>query len=489
MNSNGHLNGNGSVLVSQNGVSTDGRNADIQLIKSDRPAELFYSYDQGVLDGMLEARSYHFEQFIDAYHYREYKNKSIYYLRGQIKELLDKKALATQHTDTLKEQKGKKEAERASCTFRLDYLNKVIQYWDGRIVEAKENLREIISFKTDYNLFAGLIFFVFAILFIAADYAICLDIVANSLKIGFENGKKTANAYLFALAMSGLAVVLKPAYDRLIEKPYHQSGRKRAFNLVIIVMAICVIGMLFSLGVFREMVLSSGLMDASQQGGFTTNVVTPPVDVNAAAKIAHSIPARIGIVSSTILFAIAGAICLGISIPVIHRNFRNFWNRFRSRRWEFRRFRFFELVSNSQSQQASLDAEITILNQKIDSLSKEINVDDIIKEKQTLIHIYLHGEKTQNAEKSKALYLAGYERGGKLIGKVPQDWIFEKVSNSGHTNSEANDSILSGKQIKNDNGIGYRTRPFVALRKMIARNFKKSWSEGKEIETEYYNFE
>jgi hypothetical protein len=94
----------------------------LELLKSDRPTELFRSYDQGMMDGLLQNNTMYFEQFIDAFHFREFKNKSIYFLRGQLKELLEKQAGAKEKIESLRKQKCEKEAEREGFGFKLDYL-------------------------------------------------------------------------------------------------------------------------------------------------------------------------------------------------------------------------------------------------------------------------------------------------------------------------------------------------------------------------------
>lgn len=452
--------------------------AQMPLIKSDRPAETFNMYDQGVLDGMLEVKFQHFEKYIDAYHFREYKNKSIHFLRDQIRELQMKQAEAIRELDILEEKRTEKLAKSKALGFRLDFLNRKFGFWALRIDEALKSRDKIMSIKSDYNLLAGLIFFLFALVFIVADYAICLNIVADALKIGLVEGRKTMISHLFAFAMSGLAVALKPAYDRLVEKPYQESQKKKAFTWFILLLSGSVIVMLLCLGAFRE-------ENIATMNKLLTN--------NGSAELENlqdSTYARVGIISSTVLFAIAGAICLGISLPVIHKNFRILWNRFRIKTSQTSEMRIAEKLSLVLSSQAEVDSELTNIDRKISYWKKHADVDETIEDKRKLIHLYQHGERIQNAERSKSIYLAGYERGEKLIGNTSRDWIIDKIfdSNSPGSGSDFTDpKILPG--VKKDNGISKRTRPFVALRRMIAGSFKQKWNTGKDIEIEYYNFD
>ncbi len=465
--------------------------ADINLIKEDRPIELFRSYDQGIMDGLLEIRTDHFEQFIDAYHFREFKNKSIYHLRGQIKELLDKQATAKEKLQTLTVEKHNKQAERDGIAFQLNFITKVITHWKEKLSEGKENYQHIHKLKTDYTLFPGILFFLFAVLFIAADYAICLSIVADTLKIGLEDGKKTFSSHLFALAMSGLAIVLKPAYDRLIEKPYHNDGKKKRFALTIVALAALVLGMLLTLGIFREDVISSGLMDAvTNDAGIAdpTQIGQPVAD--APKGLEHDWAKKIGIVSSTLLFSIAGAVCLGISLPILFKNFRIQWNRMRLYMWNRQEWKWLKKQADLETQKAKAEYDIKTIEQKIEPLAADINVNESINDKRLMIQMYQHGEMAKNIAKSTSLYLAGVERGRKLIGKVPQDWLFDNVYNNTPGGEKGQEIIsVDAKTTKDQSIIGKRTRPFVALRRMITHNFKKKWDKENEINIEYYNFD
>jgi hypothetical protein len=373
-------------------------------------------------------------------------------------------------------------------------LQQIIAYWREKLGEAKETGSSIKALKSDYGLFAATLFFFFALLFIAADYTICLNIVADALKIGLDaDGNKTMAAHLFALAMSGLAVVLKPAYDRLVEKPYHHHQKKKTFTLVIIVLSLLIVGMLFTLGIFREDLLASGLMNAQEGPQIIDPITNQPVGgggTGATHALQETWARKVGVISSTVLFAIAGAVCLGISLPIFHQNFRNYWNRFRRRSWHKQEHKLLLEVADVESTRAKVVLEITAIDEQIGELLKEANVAETVAEKKALIQIYQHGEMVKNIAKSTSLYLAGYDRGQKLIGKVPQDWLYDSVYTASPAMDKQGDpSVLQGRPVRHEGPIGKRTRPFVALRRMISHNFKKKWNSENDINIEYYNFD
>ncbi|NTS42752.1 hypothetical protein HRG84_17770 [Flavisolibacter sp. BT320] len=181
---------------------------------------------------------------------------------------------------------------------------------------------------------------------------------------------------------------------------------------------------------------------------------------------------------------------LGIAIPIFHQNFRNIWNRFRRRNWHRKEHQILEEIATIESKKAEIVLQIQALDVQINEVEKSLNVEEVIQEKRSLIQIYQHGEMVKNIAKSNALYLSGYERGQKLIGKVPQDWLFDNVYSANASIEKTGEpTILSGKAVRQEGPIGKRTRPFVALRRMISHNFKKKWNSDNDINIEYYNFD
>lgn len=469
-------------------VSTSTPPAQETQSPKEEPVELFRSYEQGIMDGLLGTPTHNVEYFIDAFHRRSFSEKSIELLQSEVKELLEKKTAAKAKLEQLANDKCAKEAQAAAHDIQITYLRNIQTFWKEKIAEGKENAEAIKSMRGDYGMFAGLIFFFFALLFIAADYTICLTIVANTLKIGLVGGKATLTSHLFALAMSGLAVVLKPAYDRLVEKPYRTERGKKVFSWVILIMAISVIMMLFTLGVFREeaaSVMAQGASRSQPTIGPNGNVIMPP-----QVTISHGWAAKFGIISSTILFAIAGAICLGISIPIFHQNYRNVWNRLRRRRWHKREQGLLKQIAEEEKGRSQMELEVLKITGEMQVLQPEVDVDQLVRERASLIQVYRHGSMVRSIEKSTSMYLAGYVRGRKLEGKATEEWIYHTVYQSQPAGeSSSTPGLIGGRQVRNDGHIGRRTRPFVAIRRMISNTFKKKWNQDNDINIEYYNFD
>jgi hypothetical protein len=194
-----------------------------------------------------------------------------------------------------------------------------------------------------YSLVAGLIFLAAGISFIAGDLIISHEIVAYALNIRNPN-----EAWAFAIGLAMLSVLLKPAYDRLIEEPYHNEDSPKAktryarFKLILSIFAIVT---LIVLGWFRyEAYRTDKLKEAINKSvkGLQLNAVDPltgaPINspeltnkIEQALRnsdqlnldLVNSPWALMSFVLSGVLFAIAGAVSLGMALPVL----QGFWMR------------------------------------------------------------------------------------------------------------------------------------------------------------------
>ena len=222
-----------------------------------------------------------------------------------------------------------------------------------------ENLQEKrINKAPSYSLIAGLIFLAAGISFIAGDLIISHEIVAYALNIRNPN-----EAWAFAIGLAMLSVLLKPAYDRLIEEPYHKEDTHKAksryakFKLILSIFAIVT---LVVLGWFRyEAYRTDKLKEAINKSvkNLQLNAVDPmtgaPISspeltnkIEAALRnsdqlnldLVNSPWALMSFVLSGVLFAIAGAVSLGMALPVL-QGFWYRWLQIDPKLWRLRRRR------------------------------------------------------------------------------------------------------------------------------------------------------
>jgi hypothetical protein len=192
---------------------------------------------------------------------------------------------------------------------------------------------------TDYSLAAGLLFLVAGLSFLAGDLIISHEIVAYALNIRNE-----MEAWAFAGGLAMVSVLLKPAYDRLIEQPYQANKathgpRYERFKLALALFAILTMGVLgwFRYEAYRtdqlKAAINKTIRQLQQSASISTDdlatepTLTPAVLGQIEAQLQQSALLNQTLVSSPwalasfvlsgLLFALAGAVCLGLGIPVL----------------------------------------------------------------------------------------------------------------------------------------------------------------------------
>ncbi|MVM30508.1 hypothetical protein GO755_10725 [Spirosoma sp. HMF4905] len=227
---------------------------------------------------------------------------------------------------------------------------------DRHALEAsRDNLLERrTKAAPEYSLLAGLLFLVAGISFLAGDLIISHEIVAYALNI-----RNTNEAWAFAVGLAMVSILLKPAYDRLIEKPYQEdpvkNGRKyERFKMALAVFAVLTLAVLgwFRYEAYRTDQLKSAINKSVRQLQLntdptaTTQTLSPSTLNQIEKQLSQSSELNLALVNSPwallsfvlsgILFALAGAVCLGIALPVLSA----FWFRWLQadiKLWKLRR--------------------------------------------------------------------------------------------------------------------------------------------------------
>lgn len=244
----------------------------------------------------------------------------------------------------------------------VNHSAKRIKELDSSVSDINQQTEELKEKRKDsapyYSLIAGLIFLVAGISFIAGDLIISHEIVAYALNIRNPN-----EAWAFAIGLAMLSVLLKPAYDRLIEEPYQKDDSPKAksryanFKLILSIFTIVT---LVVLGWFRyEAYRTDKLKEAINKSvkSLQLNAVDPltgapinsPELTNKIEKalqnsdqmnldLVNSPWALLSFVLSGVLFAIAGAISLGMALPVL-QGFWLRWLQIDPKLWRLRRRR------------------------------------------------------------------------------------------------------------------------------------------------------
>jgi hypothetical protein len=218
----------------------------------------------------------------------------------------------------------------------------LIDQMEGEIAFQNDKINQINDQKaknvTPYPFLAGLLYLLAGATFIAGDLIISHEIVAYALNI-----RNNFEAWAFAVGLASVSVLLKPAYERLIEQPYltnYNAQTKKVYGYFQTVLIVISIGTLSILGWFRyEAYKTDKLKEGINRQIKTLQLEATPITINGQAinnqaitlkieeklkqydqlnqKLVDSPWALWSFVLSGVLFALAGAICLGIAFPVL----------------------------------------------------------------------------------------------------------------------------------------------------------------------------
>lgn len=367
------------------------------------------------------------------------------------------------------------------------------------IDEQSEQLREKRrSSAPFYSLVAGLIFLIAGISFIAGDLIISHEIVAYALNIRNSN-----EAWAFAIGLAMLSVLLKPAYDRLVEEPYHKDDSPKAknryarFKLILSVFAIVT---LIVLGWFRyEAYRTDKLKEAINKSvkGLQLNAVDPltgaPINspeltnkIEQALKssdqlnldLVNSPWALMSFVLSGVLFAVAGAVSLGMALPVL-QGFWMRWLQIDPKLWRLRRRKkkitdqldaLQEKISEQLAQKSILENDLAVLT-----------TFDELKEEEAALRLEI-----ENLEEERKLTLTDSRiqsfGDGYAHGQVTRDIMSEEEYEhwrNGHMT--VSNLALRAKSNPSDRAItrskNSGMRPYQAIRKAITDRFDENNSQ------------
>ncbi len=363
----------------------------------------------------------------------------------------------------------------------------------SEIDKQSENLREKrISSAPFYSLVAGLIFLAAGISFIAGDLIISHEIVAYALNIRNPN-----EAWAFAIGLAMLSVLLKPAYDRLVEEPYQKDESPKAksnyakFKLILSIFAIVT---LIVLGWFRyEAYRTDKLKEAINKSvkGLQLNAVDPltgaPINspeltnkIEQALKssdqlnldLVNSPWALMSFVLSGVLFAIAGAVSLGMALPVL-QGFWMRWLQIDPKLWKLRRRKkkienqldeMQAIISEQLAQKSILENDIAVLPTWEELKQEEISIRTEIENLEEERKLTLTDSRIQS-------FGDGYAH-GQVTRDIMSDEEFEHWR-SGHMTvsnlAMRARSNASDRAVMRSNNSGMR--PHQAIRKIITDRF------------------
>jgi hypothetical protein len=298
-------------------------NNKIQQLPFTFPVELQKHFPHGVLDAQIGVDKSAFQEQSEGG--TEYES-----VNGKVNELEKKQSTASVLKDELIDLFGRRE---------------LTSLWDKQIAEntAKiEELKDIVaSLKLkikdvilENSLLALVLMLVAALAFISADFIISLTVVSTQLLLDGEIFGESKifgfnpSPFIFALALAAIPFLLKPAYDRLIEQPYKLNKNKNYFNVLIILVALAALGLLINTGYvrlkdFEDFNTMEATIENDKDGGLGLGTGSEPPITKNSEKPEYFI--AFVVVVSGVLFALGGAILLGMGLPELRKRVKRAW--------------------------------------------------------------------------------------------------------------------------------------------------------------------
>lgn len=274
-----------------------------------------FVYNQGFINGVLRVDTDDFHDFI---HGNEQKKK--YYVR--LKKI-------NEEVKSLQQGIWDNEKRIEDCQQRIVQSKHRIPIIETEIAENQDgqkqfNLtieclqKECDNINPYYNGWVAAFFILVALLFVVAEVWITADIFFNII------GLPKSTAFLIASAIACTSFAIKPAVDRIFEEPHLQGIRRNYMKTLLAVFSIMALTTLGFLGYYRNTAeaerismrskanaevnatIDLGNIDSVQSN---TEEIYNPVNHSAIIVVYTLL---------SILFAVAGAICFSIGIPVFN---------------------------------------------------------------------------------------------------------------------------------------------------------------------------
>jgi hypothetical protein len=446
-------------------------------------------FQHGFRSGAEDTDKETYEGFLDSQVNYAYFQERIADKKQEVLEINEQVASVTEDKKELFAELQEHTAQANLLQGKKGHVAKERQVVDGRleIVETKK-----AAHKTPYALLAGILYLLAGIAFVAGDLIISHEIVAYALNI-----RNNVEAWLFAVGLASLSILLKPAYERLVEQPYlndYNEKTKRIYGYFQTFLVTFAVGTMIVLGWFRyEAYKTDKLKDGINKQVQALQLESQPIDPtqpvdnqalilkmdeklqafdNLNMALVNSTWALLSFVLSGVLFAVAGAICLGIAFPILH----TFWYRWLQASPAIKR------LENQQNKlnenEAEIEAELikarkqqAVAQNALELLPDLAEFKSRISELRTAIDDLLNKSRKYDIDRRIYTYSDGYDM-GKTSRQGMTDEEFEAYRQSQlRTIKEAKDDAPNhSPKVYRQNEL----RPHQAIRKAITDGFREN---------------
>lgn len=294
-----------------------------------QPSDFRHGYESGRESNSGE----HFESYVSSHENEQFLARQLTRYEQDLAALEAQLERTVTERESLSERRRTQLIAISSLTGRVDRLREQVAAIGAERASLQERRRANVP---EYSLLGGLFFIAAGLSFLFGDLIISHEIVAYALNI-----RDNTEAWAFAVGLAMVTVLLKPAYDRLIERPYQEDraknqSRYERFKLTLAGFALLTLAVL---GWFRYEAYRTDQLKAAinrsirqlQQQATPPDGTAAPIDPALLAKIEGQLAqsgelnlalvsspwAMLSFVLSGLLFALAGAVCLGIGLPVL----------------------------------------------------------------------------------------------------------------------------------------------------------------------------
>lgn len=445
-------------------------------------------YQHGYITGIENVNKETYESFLSSHVSYEWLQDRIAEKRDEIAEIDETIKTSKEIQKTAYDKLQEHTLAVNTQTQHIGYIQKEINTNTERIdfLDGKRKKSE-----SPYSLFAGILYLLAGIAFVSGDLIISHEIVAYALNI-----RNSFEAWAFAIGLAMLSILLKPAYERLVEQPYltdYNAKTKKVYGVFQGFLLVFSIGTMLVLGWFRyEAYKTDKLKEGINKQIKALQLDSTPLDPSVAQPsdnqaliqkmdeqlkaydklnidLVNSPWALMSFVLSGILFAIAGAICLGIALPVMQA----YWYRWLQsgpaiRRLRKKNVKLTEELKAAEKVLAEQTAQRNIVENDLANLP---SLAELKEEKKTIsAEILAMLEHARMADQDRRInsFNDGVAKGGANRGEMTDDEYeeFRTASVRQMRNAQDSNSDKTPKVYRN-NGL----RPHQALRKVITEQF------------------
>lgn len=283
-----------------------------------------------------------------------------------------------------------------------------------------------------YGWIGTILFLIAGLAFIFTD----ISIIKSIAFLGFD--LKNDEALIFAIGFASLVVILKPLVDRVFEKPY-QNNKKLAMHGLLIFIGLSTILALGFMGAFRNQAFVASVkkdnieselerlnaeVDSRLRSSSDPEILKLEENLESITAGASGDLVQWIFILSSILFAVAGAICFSIGVPSL----RIHTNRLSGKvMLYFQRIYFLRKLKNADKHWRLAENQWKIAEQRLALLPNLTILEAELKRIINEIQVARAAQHQVHTEAVIAIYRDNYQRGERYIPSEEELAQFEML--------------------------------------------------------------